>query len=181
MNSIDSQNMEVMDDVPVLNVNIDNVKSEKKKKILKRMMRQDSKPCLIYPENKYKDNWDMFMALVLITTCMISPVRIAFNNKSYGWEVINWFFDSCFLVDIIVIFNTAYYDEDFRIVENRKVIAKRYLYGWFTIDVLAIFPFALIIGASEDLNHLVRFARIGRLYKLVKLTRLLRIIKFLKD
>ena len=122
----------------------------------------------------------MFMAIVLITTCMISPVRIAFNSKSTGWEIVNGFFDTCFLLDILIIFNTAFYDEDFRIVENRKLIAKRYLSGWFCIDVLAIVPFDLIFSQS-DLNHLVRFARIGRLYKLVKLTRLLRIIKFLKD
>ena len=52
--------------------------------------------------------------------------------------------------------------------------------GWFTIDILAIAPFDLIMNATKT-NNLLRFARIGRLYKLVKLARLLRILKFIKN
>jgi len=29
----------------------------------------------------------------------------------------------------------------YEIIDDRKVIAKNYLLGWFIIDVLAIFPF----------------------------------------
>ena len=121
------------------------------------------------------------MAILLVSTCMISPVRIAFNSNGYWWDLINHIVDGCFFVDIIIIFMSAYSDEDFKIVEDRKVIAKRYLTGWFAVDLLAIFPFDIILGQSDDMNHLIRFARIGRLYKLVKLTKLLRIFKFLKD
>jgi hypothetical protein len=49
--------------------------------------------------------------------------------------------DGVFLIDIIIIFNTAFYDNDFKIIENRKIIAKKYLSGWFTIDIVAIIPF----------------------------------------
>ena len=145
-------------------------------------MRKNGKRCLIYPENKHKDNWDIFMAIVLVAASCISPVRIAFNesDKDLGWELFGNIVDFSFLCDIIATFCTAFYDEDFKIVEDRKVIAKNYLCGWFTIDVLAIIPFDYLFSTSE-LNHLVRFARIGRLYKLVKLTRLFRILKFIKD
>ena len=88
--------------------------------------------------------------------------------------------DTLFMMDIIVIFNTAYYDEYLQIIDNRKLIVKQYLTGWFTIDLMAIIPFDMILNATKT-NQLVRFARVGRLYKLVKLTRLLRILKVLKN
>ena len=73
---------------------------------------------MIYPDNKCKDKWDMYMAVVLISTCTISPVRIAFDNptKGTGWEIFNNIVDFCFFIDILLIFNTAFYDEDFRII-----------------------------------------------------------------
>ena len=147
LNSLDSHAIDddIDGDAPATGIpNTKSSKSEKKKNILSRMLRKDGKLCLIYPENKYKDNWDMFMAIVLITTCMIAPVRIAFHEEgkeSAGWTVFNLTIDFLFFVDIIVIFNTAYYDGDFRIIDERKLICKRYMYGWFLVDVLAIVPF----------------------------------------
>ena len=48
--------------------------------------------------------------------------------------------DLMFLLDILVIFNCAFYDDEFVIVQNRKIIAKDYLQSWFAIDFLAIVP-----------------------------------------
>lgn len=98
---------------------------------------------MIYPENKVKDNWDIVMAVVLIVSCLISPVKIAFPDdvEPVGWVVYNYSIDSLFFLDIIVTFNTALLDEDFRIIDNRKIISVKYLKGWFTVDLLAIVPF----------------------------------------
>lgn len=124
------------------------------------------------------------MVLVLIITCLITPVRLAFldtyETESLTWIIIQWIIDFLFLMDIIIIFNSAYYDEYFQIIEDRKQIAKEYLTGWFMVDTLAIIPFDVILNAT-DFNQLIKFARIGRLYKLVKLTRLLRVFKIMKD
>lgn len=86
-----------------------------------------------------------------------------------------------FLCDMIIIFNSAYYDEDFNLVQDRKLIAKQYLTGWFSIDLLAIVPFDLFFGNSNDLNQVVRIARIGRMYKLIKLTRMFKVFKMCKE
>lgn len=60
------------------------------------------------------------MAIVLILTCFVTPIRIAFyTSDELHWKVINYIIDFLFLSDIIVIFNTAYYDDDFIIIENR--------------------------------------------------------------
>ena len=90
------------------------------------------------------------------------------------------------MFDIIIIFNTAFLDEDENIVQDRCKIAYEYLCGWFILDSVAILPFNAIIGLfqsqkGEVNNDLIRVAKFGRLYKLVKLTKLLRILKMAKD
>ena len=66
--------------------------------------------------------------------------------------------------------------------DERAIIAKNYLKGWFTIDLLAIIPFDVILSnLQSNANGILRIARVGRLYKLVKLTRLLRILKIMKE
>lgn len=146
--------------------------------------RENTVAYLFYPEYKFKAYWDLFMTLILIITCMLTPLNIAFTNSEESLatpqNIILMAIDGFFLLDIFVIFNSAYYDDETNLIENRRVIAKNYLQGWFTIDLLAIIPFDLILGAT-DFNQLVRVARVGRLYKLVKLTRLLRILKIIKE
>ena len=93
-----------------------------------------------------------------------------------------------FLLDIFIIFFSAFFTSDMEIVHDRKLIVTEYLTGWFLIDVLAIFPFDLIISSGGDghsqanhYNSIIRVARFGRLYKLVKLTKLIRIVKIIKE
>jgi hypothetical protein len=68
-------------------------------------------------------------------------------------------------------------------VDDRKMIAKRYLKGWFIIDMVSIIPFDVLLQASfeKNYNFLIRFAKLGRLYKLIKLTRLLKLAKVVKE
>lgn len=83
----------------------------------------------------------MFVSLILIFTCAITPFRLAFTDKdTFEWEIINLTVDLIFFMDMILIFNTAYYDEDFQMIQYRGVIAISYMRGWFLIDLLAIFP-----------------------------------------
>jgi hypothetical protein len=86
------------------------------------------------------------------------------------------------LIDIIFNFNTAFTDEDFTVIDDRKIIGIEYLKSWFIVDLTAIIPFELMLGGSGgNMNDVVRLARIGRLYKLIKLTKLLRVFKIVKD
>ena len=81
---------------------------------------------------------------------------------------------------MLIIFNTAFYDNYLKIVDDRSLIARRYLSGWFSIDLLSIIPFDIIFSELH-LNGLIRFVKIGKLYKLIKITRLLRLLKILKN
>ena len=56
----------------------------------------------------------------------------------------NYIIDILFAVDMIVIFNSAYYDEDLMLVEDRCQISYNYLTSWFLIDLICIIPFDLM-------------------------------------
>lgn len=97
---------------------------------------------MIYPNNKIKSDWDSLITLVLIFTCMVTPYRIAFvEEDAFEWVLANNLIDFLFLIDMILCFMTAYYTEEYELIEDRAIIAKTYLTGWFLIDFLAIFPF----------------------------------------
>ena len=100
-----------------------------------------------------------------------------YDSDSLQWKIINYVIDSLFLIDIIVIFNTAYLDEDLVLIEDRNEISCNYLRGWFFIDLLAIIPFDVFAGGSSNANGMVRLTRLGRMHKIIKLLRLLRVLK----
>ena len=122
------------------------LQKEKEKELekIQRMRHRDSKVYLLfYPEDSSKENWDMFITLILLISCIVTPLRIAFGDvhEPLGWEIFGDSIDCLFLADILVLFNSAFYDSEFQIVENRKVIAKDYIKSWFLVDLLAILPF----------------------------------------
>lgn len=83
--------------------------------------RRNKKTWLLYPEDDSKAIWDLFITFVLLASCLITPFNIAFGaiEDPLEWKIINYTIDIFFLIDIIVIFNSAYYDTEFMIVENR--------------------------------------------------------------
>ena len=108
--------------------------------------RKNVKKYLIYPENKFKGYWDLFMTFILLITCMETPYIIAFiPEEPMSLRIFNYAIDGLFFVDIIVIFNTVYYDNDITIIDNHKEIAINYLKGWFAVDLLAILPIDVIL------------------------------------
>lgn len=95
-----------------------------------RMVRHKNvKKYIIYPENKNKHIWDVFMTFILMLTCIITPLNIAFQGEVENIEsiVIEHMINALFFVDIIVIFISAFYDEDVDLIDDRKIIAVRYL------------------------------------------------------
>ena len=172
----------MLGDENIPSVDVSGLNTKDKAKIARMSYRGNKKEWLLYPEDSAKVNWDLFITNILFISCMITPWRIAFGEAEdpIEWKIINYSIDGCFVIDIIVIFFSAYYDEEFIIVEDRKQIAKYYLQGWFAIDLLAIIPFDEMFK-SDNYGEFVRIARVGRMYKLIKMTRLLRILKIVKE
>jgi hyperpolarization activated cyclic nucleotide-gated potassium channel 2 len=63
--------------------------------------------------------------------------------------VIETIIDITFMMDIPVQFNTGYYNKG-NLINNRKDIIMNYLTSWFTIDLVASFPYGWLI-TKEDM------------------------------
>jgi Ion transport protein len=108
---------------------------------------------------------------MLIFTAFVSPYRIAFVDvDSKPWQGIETFTDCIFGLDLILNFFFAYYDQSEEIIDNRTKIAIDYLKGWFTIDLITVFPISQILSTG-NFGHLAKVARIPRLYRLIKIIR----------
>jgi hypothetical protein len=142
----------------------------------------------VFPANHdYKIRWDLFITALVVYSVLIIPFRIGFNSTPSAKAAI---FDDCvtalFFVDILITFNTSYTDTSTELViVDRKLIAVKYLRGWFTVDLLSTVPFDLILNqfmenGNENLAS-IRLIRMLRLFRLFKLSRLLKMDEILGE
>jgi len=118
--------------------------------------RSKKKSCLLYPEDQAKVYWDVFITLVLLLSCVTTPLGIAFSegDDNIANIIRGYFIDISFCLDIFVIFFSAYYDDEFQIIENRKEIAIEYFYTWFALDFFAVVPFEKILQSGGQVQNL---------------------------
>lgn len=66
--------------------------------------------------------WDFGMAMLIAISCIITPYYLAFPD---AYTVFNYYFDNCsniiFVTDLVMCFFTSYHDEDYKIIDDRKV------------------------------------------------------------
>lgn len=78
--------------------------------------------CLLYPEDSIRTVWDLFGTLLIIVTCMMSPIMLAFPElQTTGVQYFDLSINIFFMFDIILNFRTAYYDEDYSIEDSPRV------------------------------------------------------------
>lgn len=143
---------------------------------------------LLHPNSPFKMLWNPLISLALIYTASIMPFRVGFAEEIY-WDlyaVLDLVMDGLFGIDIVVTFISAEVKEDGTLEKNRRIIAKKYLKGWFLIDLLAFIPFDLInyaLGNRSDesstsnYNNLARLLRLPRLYKLLRIFRIIKALR----
>ena len=84
----------------------------------------------------------------MLFTSIVTPARIAFVPVDEPeWALINMIIDILFTIDIFMVFNSAYYDSEFQLIDNRKTISLKYISTWFIVDVISVIPFDLLLNA----------------------------------
>lgn len=137
----------------------------------------DRDPLVISPKTWYMRQWDLVTMALLFFTAVVTPVEVAFIPTKLNilfW--VNRGVDGCFLIDIFLNFFLAVPDPvDGQMIYHHPTIIKRYLKGWFTIDLVSILPFDLVsILFDNDSLSKFKILRVLRLLKLMKLLRILR-------
>jgi hypothetical protein len=87
--------------------------------------------------------------IIAIWLSIVVPVVVSFEPawaEDKWYEYLDMGANILFCVDILIAFNTSYYDVEGEEVKSRFRIAKRYMAGSFLIDALSSFPFTIIGG-----------------------------------
>ena len=136
--------------------------------------------------------WNVMLAMLVCVSCLAVPLQLAFEKRfdNDAWQAYSYTVDTCFILDIICCFRTAF-DSDGRRVRDPRLIARRYVTScWFYLDICAAFPVNPIIqivgltmakqDSSEggfDPAYINYLARVVRILKVLRLIRLLRLLK----
>ncbi len=141
-------------------------------------VQDDFDPFLIKPDSVYKIRWDILMCALIIYSVVVIPFRIGFDHEPpFGFHVFDWMVDCSFAVDMVVTFNTAYFDVIAeKMIMNRNLIAIRYVSCWFWIDLISTIPFDTLIHAfntNVKFTFAIRLIRMLRLFRVFKLSRLI--------
>ena len=77
------------------------------------------KSCMIFPNNKYKQWWDLFIVLLLIYTALLVPFNVCFFDVSSTFQLM-WdiLVDLLFVIDIILAFFCAHEDRGVMVVSR---------------------------------------------------------------
>lgn len=92
--------------------------------------------------------------------------------------------DVIFALDILMNFNTGYYNKGV-VIMKRRIIILHYLTTWFIVDIFATFPYEYTIEqafvSSEGSNSNVeQYSEAPQLLRMLKLIRFLRILRLLR-
>ena len=153
---------------------------------------------VLHPGSPYKFAWDAFLAVLVVYSVVVVPLRIGFNEEASPRSAIFWFevsIDFVFIIDIVVNCRTAYLTAHGLLEKRPRQIARHYLLSWFVVDVSASIPVDLILLAnqafmeddgSEERNSyrmtkLIKALRLLRLLRLFRLVKLARVIKIAQE
>ena len=108
----------------------------------------------------------------------------------FWWELM---VDVYFLADVALNFRTGFMDHDGKLVMNSRKIARQYITGWFTIDLIACLPVHYFLMAQDAASGMtesegtrsavssgMRGSKILRLLRLAKMLRLARLRRILE-
>ncbi len=147
----------------------------------RRLIELEHKDFVIWPWNKYYRYWWGLTVLCGIITVFTEPYAMAFAPAGLfpyddALSIIEYTLASIFFIDLLTNFFMAYYDENDKLIIDKKEIAIHYLKGLFWLDLAGVLPcyyFALeISGELGNDSVLASYLSILRLIKLVRLYRL---------
>ncbi|KAM3136184.1 hypothetical protein pb186bvf_011643 [Paramecium bursaria] len=133
----------------------------------------DKNKLIIRPESIISVGWNIYILFILNLNVMYASTKVAFHLQADNivdqlGDVQNIFFDVlpsyCFLLEIILKFNTCYYHKG-NLIENRFLIAKNYLRTTFLFDICVIIPYFLSLRFSVSYLDLVLILKVFQIRK----------------
>ncbi|OMJ83984.1 hypothetical protein SteCoe_14969 [Stentor coeruleus] len=136
---------------------------------------------MFHPSEGFKVYWNLILGLSLLYTAIVTPFLLAFiiSREFDDWFVIDCILTGVFIFDVIITLNTAYIDDEGKLICSRKQIFMKYLKGWLIIDIVACIPFDLIQYSINPNGQRATYNTLSKLVRLKSLPRLFRLSKIL--
>jgi len=152
-------------------------------KVFKTYFKHADRP--LHPTKLIRLIWDIFVVFFTLYSLITVPYRFCFEGRNNNQYIPLTILDKVqiifFLVDILLNFHTAYYEDGALIFDRTKVV-KHYLRTWFIGDLLASLPYEWTnnwiqekYGDTDETSTvatvlgLVNFLQVVRIAKITKL------------
>ena len=131
----------------------------------------------------------MMVFIFVAVSCTVIPLRIAFfdDDLYLPWTIIDLFSDGIFIIDIVVTFFTIEEDEYGTPIVSLKGIARKYIRGFFFLDLIASIPISTIMylnylnqESSAEYNqnlHFINLIKTLKVYRIMVIFKVLRILR----
>eukprot|EP00808_Paulinella_micropora_P030784 g54201.t1 len=121
---------------------------------------------IILPSSYFHFVWTSLLIIGIGFCALWVPLELAFTQ--FHETKADLSVEVLFILDILVNFVTAYHTDNFLLVTDLRLIAKRYISTWFIVDLLACYPMYL----HNELHRYpsLFFLRFLRLLRVTKLT-----------
>ena len=86
-----------------------------------------------------------FILNLVLYVSVYEPYKAAFLEQDTKWY--DWVIDMLFYADIVLTFHTGY-DKGFAVEMDKAKIVKKYISGWFWIDISATVQWEIILGTA---------------------------------
>ena len=126
---------------------------------------------VVIPDKGANALWQDFVILTVLCVVCGEAFLAAFDATPTALWVLMYICDFIYLVDMILMFFTAYKNKDGIWITHRRKIVYHYLAGHFPLDVLSLLPIGLI---AFSLNHdelwmNMSFLRLNRLLRVYRI------------
>ena len=123
---------------------------------------------MIAPENRYREAWNYFVFTVAILAAVEVPLRIAFGlSVSAFVRGFEGGLTMVFTADIVLNIVTRL-RQPVQVHPQKGSGLRRYLCGWFIVDLIAAVPTSLMTGGIQHpggINRLLKLAHFPRLQR----------------
>ena len=146
----------------------------------------------INPETKFIFVLDTLIFISTFICFIYNPIQITMSkcfciNEHIFLKIILCFIDMIFIFDFFVCFLRAFYNYDYKLIKNPRLILKKYLTGNFFFDFLQALPFNILITylcKNKDKykpdGPFCLYNGINGIYVTIKLCSIIKIMKVLK-
>ncbi|KAL2897808.1 Potassium channel AKT1 [Bienertia sinuspersici] len=119
-------------------------------------------------------SWEMFLVVLVFYTAWGSPFEFGFlDSPIKALAIIDNVVNGFFAIDIILTFFVAYLDpQTYLLVDDRKLIAWKYLRTWFLFDFISTVPSELVGKIVPSNIHAYGLFNMLRLWRLRRVSKM---------